>query len=329
MLAADARTALGTIAAHPPATRPGVVLHLVSGVRLEGRGRDWARIDPPAPLDGEPGGAAVPAAALGTGVGVRFGGDVDDVRRVLGTRESAALFTRLADLGVTVVALDVRLSWMRPGEGPEQLSVADLPVVLDSLTLEGDERVARAVEQAHARGLRVVLWPTAVASPSGPPLDALEGRSRKAASGHILGLGRAAFDLAARVGADAVVGLEGRLLPASTTELEGQSDPEGAAAMLAARAQLCAELAEVARQSGVPAVAVARHDASLRIAANDDALGGAFLLAARLRPRTAADGRTLAAPFTAQLERCRDVGGDRLSFVAVPVTGPGGLAALR
>ncbi|MEL6427839.1 MAG: hypothetical protein AAFR54_01595 [Planctomycetota bacterium] len=329
VLASDARTALGAIAEHAPATRPGVVLHLVSGARAERRGRDWVRIDPPATLDGEPRTPSAPAAPLGAGVGVRIGGDVDEVRRVLGTAESAVLFARLTDLGVSVVALDVRISWLRPGEGPGELSVADLSVVPGSATLEGDERVARAVEQAHALGLRVVLWPTPVASPGGPPLEALEGRARKAAVADLLDLGRAAFELAARVGADAVVGLEGRLLPTSTAELENQSDPEGAAAMLEARALLRAELAAVARESGVPAVAVARHDASLRIAADDDALGDAFLLAGRLHPRMSADGRTLAPPFVAQLERCRAAGGDRLSFVAVPVTEPGGLAALR
>ncbi|MEL7238043.1 MAG: signal peptidase II, partial [Planctomycetota bacterium] len=41
-------------------------------------------------------------------------------------------------LGVSVVALDVRISWLRPGEGPGELSVADLSVVPGSATLEGD-----------------------------------------------------------------------------------------------------------------------------------------------------------------------------------------------
>lgn len=103
-----------------------------------------------------------PADLAPGALAVRYGGDVDEARRTLGTSASAADFRRMRSVGVDVVVIDCRIDAGSSDKG-------------DGVTLEGDARVQAAADQARSAGLDVVLWPIVVASSSGPRLDDLPG----------------------------------------------------------------------------------------------------------------------------------------------------------
>jgi len=264
----------------------------------------------PAPLNPEPAGAAAPLpghVAPGDLV-VRYGGDVGEAQRVLGSRVTRDDFARMRALGVDAVAIDCRVV----AAARQRAREADL-------TLEGDERVRAAVDLARAEGLHAMLWPVVVASPSGPRLDDLpglldDGRLRRERQLRVA--------VARRLGAPDLLALDGRV--ASAVAAKGHPLEVSSGRLRVWRAALGDALRPEAL--GVPALA--NHAILDDVEALARAAGG---------PSGIPDDWGLgvwvdAAAGTARAEledvvaRCRAAGGTRLLLLAASHAGGDGAA---
>ena len=171
----------------------------------------------------EAGGELSPAAArpgaLDPGAFVRYGGSIRAARRVFGSARGEAELERIAALGFDGVLIEVHVpapprSSARAGSRPRPAVVAGGQEWGMSSTLEGDGAVLMAAAQARRAGLRVVLAPKLVASPSGPFVGQQVAANSPESLGRLAVALAGAAELAARAGAEGLVVLDTFHFPA-------------------------------------------------------------------------------------------------------------------
>ena len=176
-------------------------------------GQDRAEVSP----------AAARPRSMDPGAFVRYGGSVRAARRVFGSARGESDLERIAALGFDGVFLEVHVA--APPRSPEPgESLARTLLFVGgrewgtNLTLEGDGAVLMAAAQARRAGLRVVLAPRFVTSPSGPLTGQQPDGNSPESLGRLAVALAGAAELAERAGAEGLVVLERFHFPTATEQ---------------------------------------------------------------------------------------------------------------
>ncbi len=172
-----------------------------------------------------PSSAAARPGSMEPGAFVRYGGSIRAARRVFGSARGESELERIAELGFDGVLIEVHVPApprpAAPGESrPRTLPLAGGREWGTSSTLEGDGAVLMAAAQARRAGLRVVLAPRLVASPSGPFVGQQVDANSPATVRRLAVALAGAAELAERAGAEGLVVLDSFHFPMAAERLE-------------------------------------------------------------------------------------------------------------